>query len=137
MNTQYKAVFNFYKNGNYRNKCNDTNILLFKNLVAPIFVEARNEVIDVTNDLLEGWNNEFNETHPGMDGMTVEYENFIIEKYKPFVNEINKRYGFTKKLWWLDYEMIYEDEDECHSDFVFKIKLGNDIYSCVITLKEM
>ena len=137
MNTQYKAVFHFYKNGDYENESKDANVLNLKDLVAPIFVETRNEVIDVTNELLESWNNEFNKTHPGMDGMTVEYENFIIEKFKPFVNEINKKYGFTKKLWWLDYEIIYEDEDECHSDFVFKIKMGNDIYSCVITLKEM
>lgn len=137
MDKQYKVVFNFYKNGDYENVCNDTNILLFKDLVTPIFVEVRNKVISVTNDLLESWNNEFDETHPGMDGMTFEYENFIIEKFKPFVDDINKRYGFTKKLWWLDYEMIYKDEDECHSDFVFKIKLGNDIYSTVITCKEM
>lgn len=137
MDKQYKVVFNFYKNGDYENVCNDTNILLFKDLVTPIFVEVRNKVISVTNDLLEEWNKEFNVMHPNMCGLTTEYENFIIRKTKPFVNVINKRYGFTKKLWWLDYEMIYEGQDECYADFVFKIKLGNDIYSCVITLKEM
>ena len=137
MDKQYKVVFNFYKNGDYENKCNDASILIVKDLVAAIFVEARNEVINVTNDLLEEWNNEFNVMYPNVYGSTTEYENFIIRKMKPFVNVINKRYGFTKKLWWLDYEIIYEDKDECYSDFVFKIKLGDDIYSTVITLKEM
>lgn len=133
MDKQYKAVFNFYKNGDYEHICYDTNILALKDIISAGFVKVRNDIINVTNDLLEGWNNEFNETHPDIEGPSIEYENFIIEKYKPFVDKTNKKYGFSKWLWWLDYEMIYEDEDGCYADFVFKIKLGNNIYSCVIT----
>ena len=141
MDKQYKVVFRFYKNGNYNNECNDDFIsrfeAFFKSMVAPGFVKIRNEIVDVTNDLLEGWNTEFDKMHPDRNGWTIDYENFIIEKFKPFVDAANKKYGLTKDRWWLDYEVVFECEDMQHSDFVFKMKHFNDIYSTVITLKEM
>lgn len=142
MNTQYKAVFHFYKNGDYENEVKvrfyDRRLNYdFKDAIISLFVKTRGEVVDKTNDLLKDWNSEFGKTYPGKDGLSTEYAQFIVKKTIPFVDKVNKAYKLSKDVMWLDYEIIYEDEEETYPDFVFKVKIGNDIYSCIITCKEM
>lgn len=142
MNTQYKAVFHFYRNGDYENEVKvrfyDRQLNYdFKDAIISLFVKTRGEVVDETNDLLKDWNSEFGRTYPDKDGLSTEYAQFIVKKTRPFVDKVNKAYNLSKDVMWLDYEIIYEDEDETYPDFVFKVKLGNDIYGCIITLKKM
>ena len=125
---EYVAVFNY-----------DGDITMLptitKDLFERCFVELRNEIVDITNKKLEDWNNEFHRTCPDNNGMTAEYANFLISKFKPFVNDANTKHNLSESRGiWLDYELI--DKEDNYGDFVMKMKLGyGKPVRCYITLR--
>ena len=135
----YEARFHFI-NETKDKEMNDTFLIgdwwVVQELTQRNFFTMRSELIDYLNPQYEKWNKEYDEKY-GVGHMEVgsdkfnHYNGWIIKKSQPYVNKVNKKYGFKKGFG------LYLNPDE-DGDIEFKRKLPNgDVMRCFVTLHEM
>ena len=102
-----------------------------KDIAEQKLVEAWGKVCDYSNPRLEEWNAEFESDHPGADGWSEEYTNFMKEKYAPIYNELNAESDTSDPL-----QFSYRIGDELEMIETCKIN-GAKLFEVYFTLKEV
>ena len=105
-----------------------------KRLIEDLFIGMREIVVEETNPRLDEWNKEFDELYPGKDGYSIEYANFIMSKFGPYVASANESMSKIANLR-LGYEIV--DNENNFTDFVMKAKFGACMVKVYITLEEI
>lgn len=130
---RYKAKFNYDGDGYERFIPS-----IMKLYIERLFIGMREPVVDQTNPKLEEWNNEFDKLYPDKDGFSIEYANFMISKFGPYVETANKNNKYPIPCFmrvWMDYEVV--DKEQNFTDFVMKVNVGEHVVRVYITLEEM
>ena len=77
-----RTVFNFTKDGSSSHKMNK---------LIDDFILLRSRLVNIVNPLLKIWNDEY--TKPlnlSENGFDLDYERYMISKYQPYIDKINK-----------------------------------------------
>ena len=78
----FRCVFDFTKDGLSSHK---------KQKLIDDFTKIRNVLVDITNPLIEQWNDEYTEPmNPLEDGLDPNYERYMIGKFRPYIDMVNE-----------------------------------------------
>lgn len=83
MTMKFKAVFNFTKK--------DELTQFEQSKMINDFCKLRDALVDQTNPLLEKWNKAYKEPmNANEDGIDPAYERYMVDRFKPYVDKVNR-----------------------------------------------
>lgn len=98
--------------------------ILLSAVASSVFVPLYNDVIAVVNPWYEVWNHMFEDLHPGLDGDTKTYQDYIANRTREVIAGHNERHGVV-----ITYEIIEKE------DYVYEFVGHFMSYRCFIRLK--
>lgn len=82
--------------------------VLLSAVAAAVYVPLYNEVVDMVNPFYEIWNHLFEEAHPGLDGESKVYQDYIMDRANELIKGKNERHGVT-----VNYEILEKEDHIC------------------------
>lgn len=98
--------------------------ILLSAVAQTVFVPLYNKVINIVNPWYEVWNHMFDELHPGVDGNSKAYQDYIADRTNEVIKDHNQSNGVVIK-----YEIIETE------DYVYEFVGHFMSYRCFIRLK--
>lgn len=100
--------------------------ILLSAVAQTVFVPLYNKVINIVNPWYEVWNHMFEELHPGVDGNSKAYQDYIADRTNEVIKDHNQSNGVMIK-----YEIIETE------DYVYEFVGHFMSYRCFIRLKPV
>ena len=98
--------------------------ILLSAVATAVYVPLYNEIIDMVNPFYEIWNHLFEEAHPGVNGDTKVYQDYIADRTNELIKGKNERHSVV-----VNYEILEKD------DYVYEFVGHFMSYRCFIRIK--